>query len=70
MSLEFYILSHLFITEAKESYSEELDVFNKLIREHTQKLSFLTILVEEQSKLKKLSKQRIVSDVRAYILLV
>lgn len=56
--------SHLFIAEAKESYSEELNVFNKLIREHTQKLSFLTILVEEQSKLKKLSKQRIVSDVR------
>ncbi|XP_020280668.1 cilia- and flagella-associated protein 44 [Pseudomyrmex gracilis] len=50
------------IKQAKESYSEELNVFNKLIREHTQKLSFLTILVEEQSKLKKLSKQRIVSD--------
>ncbi|XP_072743964.1 cilia- and flagella-associated protein 44 [Anoplolepis gracilipes] len=50
------------IKHVKESYAEELVILNKLIREHTQKLSFLTILVEEQSKLQKLSKQHIMSD--------
>ncbi|XP_071573554.1 uncharacterized protein [Temnothorax nylanderi] len=50
------------IKHIKENYAEELVIFNKLIREHTQKLSFLTLLVEERSKLQKLSKQRIMSD--------
>ncbi|XP_070154334.1 cilia- and flagella-associated protein 44 isoform X2 [Polyergus mexicanus] len=50
------------IKHVKESYAGELVILNKLIREHTQKLSFLTILVEEQSKLQKLSKQHIMSD--------
>ncbi|KAL6428441.1 hypothetical protein ACFW04_008603 [Cataglyphis niger] len=50
------------IKHVKESYAEELVILNKLIREHTQKLSFLTILVEEQSKLQKLSKRHIMSD--------
>ncbi|EFN70133.1 WD repeat-containing protein 52 [Camponotus floridanus] len=50
------------IKHEKESYAEELVILNKLIREHTQKLSFLTILVEEQSKLQKLSKRHIMSD--------
>ncbi|XP_029161342.1 cilia- and flagella-associated protein 44 isoform X2 [Nylanderia fulva] len=50
------------IKHVKESYAEELVILNRLIQEHTQKLSFLTILVEEQSKLHKLSKQHIMSD--------
>ncbi|XP_011636228.1 uncharacterized protein LOC105426623 [Pogonomyrmex barbatus] len=50
------------IKRVKESYAEELVIFNKLIREHTQKLNFLTLLVEEQSKLQKLSKRHIMSE--------
>ncbi|XP_011859838.1 PREDICTED: uncharacterized protein LOC105557260 isoform X2 [Vollenhovia emeryi] len=50
------------IKHVKENYAQELVIFNKLIREHTQKLSFLTVLVEEQTKLQKLSKQCIMSD--------
>ncbi|KYN22810.1 WD repeat-containing protein 52 [Trachymyrmex cornetzi] len=50
------------IKHVKENYVEELSIFNKLLREHTQKLSFLTLLVEEQSKLQKLLKQRIISN--------
>lgn len=53
----------VFIIDIKESYAEELVTFNKLIRENTQKLSFATVLVEEQSKLQKLLKQHIMSDV-------
>lgn len=53
----------VFIVDIKESYAEELVTFNKLIRENTQKLSFATVLVEEQSKLQKLLKQHIMSDV-------
>ncbi|KYN44488.1 WD repeat-containing protein 52 [Trachymyrmex septentrionalis] len=49
------------IKYVKENYVKELSIFNKLVREHTQKLSFLTLLVEEQSKLQKLLKQRITS---------
>jgi len=54
---------HIFIADIKENYTEELVILNKLLQEHTQKLSFLTILVEEQSKLQKLLKQRIMSEV-------
>ncbi|TGZ46471.1 WD repeat-containing protein 52 [Temnothorax longispinosus] len=61
LTQHLYIL-YIFITDIKENYAEELVIFNKLIREHTQKLSFLTLLVEERSKLQKLSKQRIMSD--------
>ncbi|XP_036151277.1 cilia- and flagella-associated protein 44 [Monomorium pharaonis] len=50
------------IKHIKENYTQELIIFNKLVREHTQKLSFLTLLVEEQSKLQKLLKRRIMSD--------
>lgn len=50
------------IKRVKENYAEELVIFNKLLQEHTQKLSFLTVLVEEQSKLQKLLKRRIMSD--------
>ncbi|XP_018302310.1 uncharacterized protein [Mycetomoellerius zeteki] len=50
------------IKHVKKNYVEELSIFNKLLREHTQKLSFLTLLVEEQSKLQKLLKQRIISN--------
>ncbi|XP_025994269.1 cilia- and flagella-associated protein 44 isoform X2 [Solenopsis invicta] len=50
------------IKHVKENYAEELVIFNNLIREHTQKLSFLTLLVEEQSKLQKLLKRHIISD--------
>lgn len=56
-------ISHIFIIDVKKNYVEELSIFNKLLREHTQKLSFLTLLVEEQSKLQKLLKQRIISNV-------
>ncbi|XP_032671308.1 cilia- and flagella-associated protein 44 isoform X3 [Odontomachus brunneus] len=48
--------------EVKECYTEELITLNNMIREHTQKLSFLTLLVEEQSKLKKLLRRHIKSD--------
>lgn len=51
------------IAEIKECYAEELITFSNMIREHTQKLSFLTLLVEEQSKLKKLLRRHITSDV-------
>ncbi|XP_019696509.1 uncharacterized protein LOC105182290 [Harpegnathos saltator] len=47
--------------EIKECYAEELITFKNMIREHTQKLSFMTLLVEEQSKLKKLLRQHIAS---------
>ncbi|XP_067210276.1 cilia- and flagella-associated protein 44 isoform X2 [Linepithema humile] len=50
------------IKHIKEKYAEELVIFNKLIRENTQKLSFATVLVEEQSKLKKLLKQHVTSN--------
>ncbi|KYN07248.1 WD repeat-containing protein 52 [Cyphomyrmex costatus] len=50
------------IKHVKENYIKELSIFNKLLQEHTQKLSFLTLLVEEQSKLQKLLKQRIISN--------
>ncbi|EGI64268.1 WD repeat-containing protein 52 [Acromyrmex echinatior] len=50
------------IKHIKENYVEELSIFNKLLREHTQKLSFLTLLMEEQSKLQKLLKKRIISN--------
>ncbi|XP_014472910.1 PREDICTED: cilia- and flagella-associated protein 44 [Dinoponera quadriceps] len=50
------------IREVKECYAEELITFNHMVREHTQKLSFLTLLVEEQSKLKKLLRRHITSD--------
>jgi len=57
------LLLHVFIADIKENCTEELVILNKLLQEHTQKLSFLTILVEEQSKLQKLLKQRIMSKV-------
>ncbi|EZA47595.1 hypothetical protein DMN91_008008 [Ooceraea biroi] len=40
--------------DVKESYTEGLSTFSKLIQEHTQKLSFVTLLIEEESKLQKL----------------
>lgn len=58
-----HIVFYCFIAEVTECYAEELIMLNNMIREHTQKLSFLTLLVEEQSKLKKLLRQHIKSDV-------
>lgn len=57
------IYSTVFLAEVKERYAGELIIFNNTVREHTQRLSFLTLLVEEQSKLKKLLKRHITSDV-------
>jgi len=57
----------VFIPDVKGNYVEELSTFNKLIQEHTQKLSFLTLLIEEESKLQKL-KQYVTSNVNYLIL--
>lgn len=50
------------------NYTKELITYKNLMQEYTQKFSFLTLLMEEKSKLQKLLKQYVMSDVNRTII--
>lgn len=48
----------------KTQYTQQLQVLNNLIQDNTEKLSFLTVLEEELTKIKKALNAKVVSEVR------
>lgn len=48
----------------RDKYAEEIETLENVIQDNTEKLSFLTVLEEEQLKLKKILKRVPVSEVR------